>query len=137
MMTESPTERGRKGARLGDHETWLARAPFWRHVARPLVGAVTAALVLAAIRSDRPVLDASTPEDAVAAALTERGLQCDPADVVWVEMPRSVTHALRGGARAIAVAHLPNDPTDLYSVNARVSPEGRVLEVGAAHNLTE
>jgi|HubBroStandDraft_1064217.scaffolds.fasta_scaffold03944_2 hypothetical protein len=137
MMIESPAERGRKGARLGDHETGLARAPFWRPVARPLVVAVTAALALASIRADRGILDASTPEDAVAAALTERGLVCDPADVVWVEMPRGLTHALRGGARAIAVAHSPNDPTDLFSVNARVSPEGRVLEVGSLHNLTE
>jgi len=136
-MAVSPVKRGRKGARLDDREALRVGAPFWRPAGRPMVLAVAVALALASFRMDRGVLAASRTEDAVAAALTERGLVCDPADVAWVEMPRSLLDALGESARALAVAHSIGEPTDLYSVDARVSPEGRVLAVGAAHNLTE
>ncbi len=134
-MMKSPVEHERKSAHRGERAN--ARAAFWPLALAPMIATVAAALALSSVRADRAILSAATPEAAVAAALNERGLFCDPADVTWVEMPRSLVRAMGYGARAIAVAHSATDPTDIYSVNARVSPEGRVLEVGAAHNLTD
>jgi hypothetical protein len=136
-MTDTPLERGRKGALFGHRDVRFIKMPFWRPVARPAATAVAAGLALAGLRFDRGVLAARTPEAGVAAAFAERGLVCDPADVVWVERPHSLTDALGSGARAIAIAHAVGEPTDLYSVDARVTPEGRLLDVGSAHNLTE
>ncbi len=135
-MVTSPVERGQKSTHTFDREP-LAPAPFWRPAARPAGVALVAALAVASIRAEPAVLGASNRDQAIAAALTSRGLVCEPADVAWVDVPRSLAHALGGGARALAIAHVAGEPTDLYSVEARVSPEGRVIEVGGAHNLTE
>jgi hypothetical protein len=134
-MIESPVERERKSAQRGGRET--VRPSFWPLALTPMVATVTVAFALSCIRADHAISSASTPEGAVAGALTEQGLVCDPADVVWIEMPRGLARAMGEGARAIAVAHSGSDPADIYSVNARVSPEGRVLDVGTAHNLTD
>ncbi len=83
---------------------------------------------------------ATTPDRASAliAALAERGiLVAAPEDVRWVDAPSGVLGVL-GGARAIVRGMpAPGDPSDLFLVETRLSPEGVLLGVGAAHNLTE
>jgi hypothetical protein len=80
---------------------------------------------------------APSAEAALALALTSRGLACDAADVAWVTRPRSAWTSVMGKARALVRAHTADEPSDLYLVEARVSPEGEVLGVGDAWNITE
>src|SRR5260370_9353455 len=76
-------------------------------------------------------------EAAVAGALSSRGLSCEAQDVVWISTPHGIWTALSGGARAIVRPSHEGEPTAVYLVDARLSPEGSVLEVGSAHNVTE
>jgi hypothetical protein len=77
------------------------------------------------------------------------GVTCDPADVVWVAGPSGVTGAMRGSAAALVRGKervvSPDDPggasaledtLDIFAVDARLSPEGHLLDVGDAYNLT-
>jgi hypothetical protein len=137
-MVMSSAVGGRKGALFDDREARPGNAPFWRTASRPMAFVATAALLVGSFRADRAALSAATSGGAVATALTERGLVCDPADVQWIEMPAGgVADAIGGRARAIAVAHVNGEPTDLYSVDATMSPDGKVLDIGTAHNLTD
>jgi hypothetical protein len=45
--------------------------------------------------------------------------------------------ALSGGRRALVRASVVGEPSDLYLVDVRLSPEGCVLSVGTAWNITE
>ncbi len=58
-------------------------------------------------------------------------------DVIWVKSDLSVSNALSNYARALVRMAKPQEPADLYLVEARLSPEGALLEVGASHRLTE
>jgi hypothetical protein len=80
---------------------------------------------------------ASSPEAALAKAMSARGLACVAEDVAWVSRPSGVWGAMTGHARALVRAHSGDEPSDLYLVHAKVSPEGAVLQVGEAWNLTE
>jgi hypothetical protein len=114
---------------------WAIR--WWRSRARPLPFAVALALVLA----DRPWTASlgSAPSSAAALAdvLSARGLACRSDDVTWLSEPRSVASALVGGARALVRASLAGEPSDLYLVEARLSPEGVLLAVGDTWNVTD
>ncbi len=83
---------------------------------------------------------APSPEAAVAEVLVRRGLACTAADVTWVDAPAGklagVRGALFGRSRALVRASEAGEPTDLYLVDGRRSPEGTVLWVGDARNLT-
>ncbi len=91
---------------------------------------------------------------ALCSALAQmEGITCAPADVVWLVGPTGVSGAMRGKARALvrgkdkaerSAASDPNAPSsedaetlDVFSVDARLSPEGQLLDVGDAHNLTK
>jgi hypothetical protein len=115
-------------------------AAWSRSRARP--AAVAAGLALAAALRHLHAAPSGAdrrgaPENAIAEALRARGLACDAADVVWVDVPRRVSAAILGGARALVRAGTPGEPRDLYVVDARVSPEGAVLSVGSARDLTD
>jgi hypothetical protein len=122
-----------------------AQAPAWVRAwwlsrARPVPFAVLIAALAAAGRGRDVDLVASSPEAAVAEALTARGLACAPDDVAWIVGPAGVWGAVSGGARALVrarpIAVGVAEPSDLYLVDARVSPEGAVLSVGAAYDIT-
>src|SRR5205823_5301879 len=68
--------------------------------------------------------------------LGARGLACEEEDVTWLEGPSGVRGAMTGGARALVRASTRGEPTDLYLVEARLSPEGVLLGVGGAYNVT-
>jgi hypothetical protein len=79
---------------------------------------------------------AATPEAALAGALAARGLACGASDVVWIDRSRGFSFTGAGRARALVRASLAGEPSDLYAVEARLSPEGAVLDVGSAWNVT-
>jgi len=110
----------------------------WRSRARPLPFAVALALLVAGRpRVITPTGSAASSEATLAAALSARGLACDSNDVTWLPSQRTLGRALWGGARALVRASLTGEPSDLYLVEARRSPEGAVIEVGTGWNVTE
>jgi len=79
---------------------------------------------------------APNPRAALAEVLRVRGLDCDEADVIWVAGPSGVRGAVGGGGRALVRANARGETKDLYLVDARLSPEGALLEVGGQWNVT-
>ena len=95
--------------------------------------------LLAAGRGRDVDLAAASPEAAVAEVLGKRGLACVAGDVAWIGAkgpgggPAGLTHEVRALVRARAA---PGEPSDLFLVTVRVSPEGAVLEAGEAYDVT-
>ena len=65
-----------------------------------------------------------------------QNLEVDPGDVTWLDDASGLGGAVRGGARAVVRAHAEGEPADLWMVRARLSPEGKLLELDGAWNLT-
>ncbi len=103
---------------------------------RPIVLGLLMAGALASRRGGE--VDASAPNRSASLAqvLRGRGLACTQEDVAWLQGPEGVRGAMLGGARALVRANLKDEPSDLYLVEARLSPEGVLLGVGAASNVT-
>ena len=119
---------------------------------RPLPFALVAGYALA--RTGRATIDDAAPSRSAAlcSALVEAGVTCAAEDVTWVDGPSGVVGATVGRARALvrgrererpaegpADVGAPvekNDTFDLFSVAARLSPEGHLLDVDGVHNLT-
>lgn len=101
-----------------------------RHVA--VIVALGAALAAALPKRVDPEGDRRT---ALAHALAPRGITAAPEDIEWLDRPRS---PLGGSARAI-VRGSParGEPSDIFVVETRLTPEGVLLSVGSAFNLTE
>ncbi|HEX4448559.1 MAG TPA: hypothetical protein VH044_17560 [Polyangiaceae bacterium] len=99
---------------------------------------LAAGCVLAMVRGSSLDWAAPSPEAALAEALGRRGLACEAADVTWLDAPRGVGGAIAGRSRALVRASGPGqgDPTDLYLVEGRLSPEGAVLWVGDVWDVT-
>ncbi|WP_437878936.1 hypothetical protein [Sorangium sp. So ce513] len=74
---------------------------------------------------------------ALAAELAARGITAAPGDVAWVDPPRGELRPLGVRSRAVARGAVRGEPTDLYLVDTRLSPEGVLLDVRSVHNLTE
>lgn len=119
---------------------------------RPLPFALLAGYAL--VRSGRAPIDDAAPSRSAALckALEHQGVACVPEDVVWTSGPTGVTGAIAGEVRALVRGHEiekekgapadpgapseKNDTFDLFAVSARLSPEGHLLDIGDAHNLT-
>src|SRR5262249_54487889 len=72
---------------------------------------------------------------ALAHALQRRGLVVAPEDAQWVDRPGG---PIGGAARAIVrAAPAKGEPCDIFLVETRLTPEGVLLSVGNAYNLTE
>src|SRR5947209_5503276 len=109
---------------------------------RPLPFALIAAYGLS--RAGHAPVDDAAPNrsSALCAALAAtEGITCEPNDVVWIQGPSGVSGAMRGKGRALvrgkdkpekSAASDPNAPLpdaetlDLFSVDARLSPEGQL-----------
>jgi hypothetical protein len=130
-------ERWTKVARIGGRPDAVLRA-WWRSRARPLAFVVLATALLAGRRGCAAKL-AARPEAAVEEALAARGLTCEPEDVAWVVGPRGLRGSLAGDGKALVRARRPTsgEPHDLYLVEVRFSPEGVVLDVGDAFDVTD
>jgi hypothetical protein len=109
----------------------------WRRSRQATVLALVGASWLVATRRGADVdLAAPSSEAAVAEVLTRRGLSCEADDVKWIA-PEGRRAGLTRDEQALVRARTgPGEPSDLYLVVARVSPEGAVLEVGDAHDVT-
>lgn len=85
------------------------------------------------------VPDRADPETdrftALAHALQRRGILTTREDVQWMDRPGG---PLGGAARAIVrAAPAKGEPADIFLVETRLTPEGVLLSVGDAYNLTE
>ena len=92
--------------------------------------------MLAAARGGDLDWAAPSPAASLAEVLTRRGLTCSAADVTWLDAPEGIGGAVAGRSRALVRASAAGDPTDLYLVEGRLSPEGAVLWVGDVWNVT-
>jgi hypothetical protein len=119
---------------------------------RPLPFALLAGYALS--RAGRTPVDDAAPSRSAAlcTALAPSGVTCVAEDVIWIDGPSGVTGATFGSARALVRGHErervdvapsdmgapsdKNDTFDLFTVAARLSPEGHLLDVGDVHNLT-
>jgi hypothetical protein len=113
-------------------------APARRRVAfglAALVGGVSA--VVTSLTT--PAVEEQGRDKAVVRILDERGLVADPEGVLWLEQPPYGVVGSATGTTAVVVraAPGPEEPNDIYLVAATVSPEGVLLRLGRAHNLTE
>jgi hypothetical protein len=106
-------------------------------VLRPIVVMAAVAWILTARHTAPGGADEPSSEAALAKALSERGLVCAAADVAWVSRPRGLWLSMFGKAQALVRAHAADEPSDLYMAEARLSPEGAVLDVSGVWNLTE
>jgi hypothetical protein len=117
---------------------WQSVARAWRRTRSRCVPAVLAAATLIATSRGREVdLAAASPEAAVAETMTARGLACEAGDVTWLQSVRGGPPGRTREVRALVRARSgTGEPSDLYLLTARVSPEGTVLDVGEAYDLT-
>jgi hypothetical protein len=97
------------------------------------------AVALASRRGRDVDLVAPSAAAAIVEVLADRGLVCEADDVAWVVGPKGVRGSLTGGGKALVRARVvqAGEPSDLYVVDVRLSPEGVVLEVGDAYDVTE
>ncbi len=79
---------------------------------------------------------AASAEAALAGALSARGLACNASDVAWADRARGFSLVGSDRARAVVRASAGGEPADLYAVDVGLSPEGAVLDVGDAWNVT-
>src|SRR5258708_31603052 len=109
---------------------------WWRPRARTVVSVVALGAILGALRGVAVADRAPTPEESLARTLSRRGLSCEPGDVAWIDGPRGFFAALLGTGRAVVRASSPGEPSDLFLVEARRSPAGRLVTVGDVWNIT-
>jgi len=113
------------------------RPQRWR--SRIGVAAMAAAVALTMAGVDDVPVGRADRSTGLGQALERRGLWVDPEGVLWLdEPPLGLWSAAAGTAHAVVRARpAPDEPHDIYLVHARLSPEGALLEVGGAYNLTE
>lgn len=112
-------------------------APLRSHGRHILVTLVAAGAIALALPRDveSPGRDRKT---ALAAALSARGLATAAEDVQWLDPPRGVWGALGKVSRAIVRGSpAAGEPADLFLVETELSPDGVLLDIGAAYNITE
>ncbi|HXX66492.1 MAG TPA: hypothetical protein VEK07_04900 [Polyangiaceae bacterium] len=80
---------------------------------------------------------ARNPEAALSETLSARGLSCAASDVTWMAREHGLRAFLSGRARALVRAHVLDEPSDLYVVEARLSPEGSLVSVEGTWNVTQ
>lgn len=115
--------------------SWLAT--WWRSRARPVPFAILMAAALVAHRGETVDLAPASSEAALADVLgRSHALVCTADDVTWIDGATGVRGAISGGARALVRAGLAGEPKDLYLVDARLSPEGALLDVGDVYDMT-
>lgn len=110
----------------------LARLPW-----RPIPFAL--ALATWAARGRGEGIDDAAKNRSVAlceALASQKQLLCDESDVSWLHGPDGVAGSMRSAGMALVRARLKDEPNDLYLVTARLSPEGVLLDLGRAHDIT-
>jgi hypothetical protein len=75
--------------------------------------------------------------EALAAVLEGRGLGVDRQGIAWLARPPLSAAAAARVPVVVRARPAPGEPHDVYLVYARLSPEGALLDVAGAYNLTE
>ena len=74
---------------------------------------------------------------AIVLALAERGLRSEAEDVHFITDSATVARSPVRRPRAVALARHGSDPTDVYVVETRVSPEGHLIELTDVFNVSD
>lgn len=74
---------------------------------------------------------------AIVLALSERGLQSDADDVHFISDTPTLAKSPVRRPRAVALAQHGSDPTDVFVVETRVSPEGHLIELTDVFNVSD
>ena len=109
------------------------RKPAWGVVA--LAACVAAGVTTARARSS----SGPNRNAALAHAFARQGLELDADGVVWLDPPPiSTWRAATGSVAVVARARSGSEePHDIYVAEARLSPEGVLLSVGRAHDVSD
>ncbi len=113
---------------------WQARLPSFS-VLQPLPFIALFSGLVAWVGSG--AAHSADPKQALVEALAPRNLKLDAKQVVWVDPKPSALGSLFGARRAMFRAHLDGEPADIYLARARLTPEGRLIEVGLLHNVSD
>ncbi len=103
---------------------------------RPVPFAIGLGLLLACARGRGIDLAAPSASAAVAKALEPRGLEASPDGARFAEGGKGLHVLGRSDLAIVRARPVGSDLNDLYLVAVRRSPEGVVLEVGTAYDLT-
>ena len=74
---------------------------------------------------------------AIVLALAERGLTSDANDVHFISDTATLARSPVRRPRAVALAQHGSDPSDVYVVETRVSPEGHLIELTDVFNVSD
>jgi hypothetical protein len=74
---------------------------------------------------------------AIVLALAERGLHSETEDVHFITDSATLARSPVRRPRAVALARHGSDPTDVYVVETRVSPEGHLIELTDVFNVSD
>lgn len=88
------------------------------------------------LASSAHVDGSNDPSGDVVGALRSQGLAAAAADVHWIDPVPGLIGSRWKRPRALLLARSDDEPSDVWLVRTRFSPEGRVLDVVEAHNLT-
>ncbi len=113
----------------------MAKRP--RQVLGVIIASVAFAAALSVSRGS--VTSASERNVGIERALHLRGLAVDREGVLWLERPPYGVLSSVGGSVPVVVraAPGPDEPHDIYLLAAKLSPEGVLLNLGRAYNLTQ
>ncbi len=126
-LTSVPTQAVPRAAR--DGLLALGRPLPWVLVAGLVVHRASTTATTATAQADL--------RDAVVLALGERGLEASPDDVHWIDEPSGLFGSRTSAPRAVVLARRPSEASDVHVVTSRLSPEGRLLEIGSVHGLSD
>ena len=74
---------------------------------------------------------------ALATALSGRGLSVQASQVYWLDRSGSVLGTRLDRPRAVLLARRGTEPADVYLARVKLSPEGRLLELSGLYNVSE
>ncbi len=107
----------------------------------PAFGVVALAACLALVGTLARARSFRAPQRtaALAQAFARQGLELDLQGVLWLDAPPfSVLRAATGHVAVVARARTgAEEPHDIYVADARLSPEGVLLSVGRAHDVSD
>lgn len=110
----------------------LTAMPWWRSAA--LVGGCLLGRVL--LTGPTPAANEDPNVALVQVLAATHGLSASPSDVFWVDPPPPWWKPWNR-SRVWILAAQPNGLDDVYLGNARLSPEGRLLDVPVVYNVTD
>lgn len=104
---------------------------------RSRVGAIGAAAILALFVAALDNAAVPSNVDELAASLGQAGgVVVRPTDLRWEKSGGAITDFVFGRSVLFLASATPDAPRDVYRARVRLAPEGKVVGIGAVHNLT-